>query len=116
MSTTSVPPRYLPTLTDVVPPTSRAYAPQFENNFKPSAGVNSGGSTNGFVQPVRSDDQLVKRVMQQVDVLLERRLREALGRVILEQTEALAPKLRGEIEQVVRESVAQAVAQELAGR
>ena len=36
--------------------------------------------------------------------------------MILEQTEALAPKLRSEIEQVVKDSIAQAVAQEVSGR
>ena len=119
MSTTSVPPRFVPTLTDVVPAPQRDYAAQFENT--PYSHAHASGNAymppNSFVgaPPLGlNEDLLVKRVMQQVDVVLQRRLREALGRVILEQTEALAPKLRSEIEQVVKESIAQAIAQAIA--
>jgi hypothetical protein len=59
------------------------------------------------------EDQMVRRVMQRVDLVLERRLREAVGQLILAQTQSLGPRLREEIEQVVRESVTQAMAQEL---
>lgn len=59
------------------------------------------------------EDQMVHRVMQRVDLVLERRLREAVGQLILTHTQALGPRLREEIELVVRESVSQAVAQEL---
>ena len=122
MSTTSVPPRFVPTLTDVVGPSARTHNPQFKNLSSASVNVRSfansestGQSKNtGDLPP--SDDLLVKRVMQQVDIVLERRLREALGRIILEQTENLAPKLRSEIEQVVKETIAYAVAQELEQR
>ena len=122
MSTTSVPPRFVPTLTDVVRPSAHTHNPQFKNLSSASVHVRSfansestGQSKNtGDLPP--SDDLLVKRVMQQVDIVLERRLREALGRIILEQTENLAPKLRSEIEQVVKETIAYAVAQELEQR
>jgi hypothetical protein len=59
------------------------------------------------------EDQIVHRVMQRVDLVLERRLREAVAQVILTHTQSLGPRLREEIELVVRESVIQAVAQEL---
>jgi hypothetical protein len=96
MSNTSMPPKFVPTLTDVVRATEY------------SAPVHTAPpSTDQF------EDQIIHRVMQRVDLVLERRLREAVGQVILAHTQALGPRLREEIEWVVRESVVQAVAQEL---
>jgi tRNA A37 threonylcarbamoyladenosine synthetase subunit TsaC/SUA5/YrdC len=85
------PPRFVPTLTEVV---------------KPSApGTNAA--------PAPSQEQVIRRVMQRIDVTLERRLREAIASTVLEQTRSLAPVLREEIEIVVRETVAQAFAEEV---
>ena len=53
--------------------------------------------------------------MQRVDLSLERRLREAIATLVLEHTRNLGPLLREEIELVVRQSVSDAVAQELVG-
>jgi hypothetical protein len=96
MNNASHPPRFVPTLTDVV----------------------QAGDYNMPVHvPLQNEslleDQIVHRVMQRVDLVLERRLREAVSQVILTHTQALGPRLREEIELVVRESVIQAVAQEL---
>jgi len=99
MNSASVPPRFVPTLTDVV---------HQADHFNPKPPV--GGVQHNAVQ---LEDQIVHRVMQRVDLVLERRLREAVAQVILSHTQALAPRLREEIELVVRESVSQAVAQEL---
>lgn len=98
MNSASVPPRFVPTLTDVVHP----------DHFSPKP-------TEGEVRhnAVQLEDQIIHRVMQRVDLVLERRLREAVAQVILSHTEALGPRLREEIELVVHESVSQAVAQEL---
>lgn len=54
------------------------------------------------------------RVMQRVDVVLEKRLREAIASVVQEQTRSVVPRLREEIESVVRHAVYEAVADELA--
>jgi len=86
------PPRYVPTLTEVVAPSSQAQA--------------------GAAAPF-SEEQLVHRVLQRVDLTLERRLREAIATTVLEHTRSLAPMLREEIEAVVRHSVTQALAEEL---
>jgi hypothetical protein len=59
------------------------------------------------------EDQMVKRVLQRVDLMLDRRLREAVGQLILEHTQTLVPRLREEIEGVVRQSVSQAFEQEV---
>ena len=84
------PPRYVPTLTEVV---------------KAAAGGSPAASL--------SQEQLIQRVMQRVDVTLERRLREAIAATVLEQTRAIGPLLREEIEAVVRQTVSQAFSEEL---
>ena len=86
------PPRYVPTLTEVV-------ATGTEASPESAAAV--------------SQDQLIERVMRRVDLMLERRLREAVAAAVIEQTRAIGPLLREEIEAVVRETVAQAFEQEL---
>ena len=99
MSSSFVPPRFVPTLTDVVHPVSSFSAKPVDEVVRYDA--------------VALEDQIVHRVMQRVDLVLERRLREAVAQVILSHTQALGPRLREEIELVIRESVSQAVAQEL---
>jgi hypothetical protein len=95
---TRTPPRFVPTLTEVVPGTGPA-------PLSPS------GPT-----PSLSQDELAQRVLQRVDLVLERRLREAMATVILEQTNALAPLLRERLEAVVRQAVSDAVAEEIRAR
>lgn len=87
------PPRYVPTLTEVVVKASGLVA-------SPASGL--------------SEEQLVHRIMQRVDLTLDRRLREAVATVVLEQTRSLGPLLREEIELVVRQAVSQALEEELA--
>ena len=87
------PPRYVPTLTEVV----QAVPPP-------------------VLGPALSEEQIVHRIMQRVDVSLDRRLREAIAATVIEQTRTLGPLLREEIETVVRQAVSQAVAEELSGR
>ena len=86
------PPKFVPTLTEVV------------RSGTAGATKAEGGLTQ---------EQLVQRVMQRVDMALERRVREAIAATVLEQTRALGPILREEIELVVREAVSQAFADEL---
>ncbi|MGH6638323.1 MAG: hypothetical protein ACREXN_00520 [Polaromonas sp.] len=99
MSSSSVPPRFVPTLTEVVhltPP--------------PASALGKAGAP--LALSAELEDQMVQRVLQRVDLMLERRLREAVGQLILEHTQSLAPRLREEIERVVRQSVSQAFEQE----
>lgn len=88
------PPRFVPTLTEV---------------------VNSGPAPLGpSSPPLLSQDQLAQRVLQRVDLALDRRVREAIAAVVIEQTAQLAPLLRERLELVVRQVVAEAVAEEIA--
>lgn len=84
--------RFLPTLTEVVnPPVTRSVP------------------TDASLQ----HEHIVDRVMQRLDLSLESRLREALGTLVLEQLQVMEPRLRQEIEFVVRQAVAETVAVEL---
>ncbi|GAO23474.1 hypothetical protein ALISP_3294 [Alicycliphilus sp. B1] len=117
----------MPTLTDVVhvpgdgrppmaaqaapvQPQAQAPAPQAPSQTpSPQDGVAaSGGLPRDF------EEYVVHRVMQRVDVALDQRLREAIAQVVQEQTRFLVPRLRDEVESVVRHAVYEAVAQELA--
>ena len=64
--------------------------------------------------PEGLEEYMVHRVMQRVDVVLDQRLREAIATVVQEQTRSVLPRLREEIESVVRHAVYEAVADELA--
>jgi ribosome-binding ATPase YchF (GTP1/OBG family) len=86
------PPRYVPTLTEVIKPAAQA---------RPAEDA------------ALLEEELVNRVLQRVDLTLERRLREAIAATVLEQTRSIAPLLRDEIEAVVRETVANAFTDEL---
>ena len=88
------PPRYVPTLTEVV----------------------REGTPTSVPPPELTEDQLVMRVMERVDAELERRLRETIAAAVIEHTRGLAPLLREEIESVVRETVSQAFADEVKPR
>ena len=98
MSNPSGPPRFVPTLTEVVPPDESPNLIVDAVKLTPHADLEA---------------QIVNRVMQRVELVLERRLREAVGQLILTHTQTLGPRLQEEIETVVRESVSQAIAQEL---
>ena len=106
MSGAPTPPRFVPTLTEVVQPDWASALPE---TVSPQD-----ASLPDFVQsPHQLEDQVLHRVMQRVDLVLERRLLEAVSQFVLTHTQALAPRLREEIELVVRESVSQAIAHEL---
>lgn len=64
--------------------------------------------------PDGMEEYVVHRIMQRVDVVLDQRLREAIATVVQEQTRSVLPRLREEIESVVRHAVYEAVADELA--
>ena len=92
MATRGAPPRVVPTLTEVV-------------QSRPPAAT---------TEPVFLEEQIVQRVLQRVDLSLDRRLREAIATVVLEQTRSLGPLLREQIEGVVRDAVTQALAEVIA--
>lgn len=94
-----IPPRHVPTLTEVVYPGAAGEAAAAAQSPAPAAAM--------------SEDEIVQRVMRRVDASLERRLRETVAAAVIEQTRVLGPILQQEIESLVREAVAEALEQEL---
>ncbi len=106
------PPRFVPTLTEVVEaqPDAGYGAPAF--------GASYGNATQGAsaVLSPQMQEALIQRVLQRVDQTLALRLREAISAAALQHSQAVTQHMRAEIESVVTELVAQAVSNELAGR
>lgn len=63
-----------------------------------------------------TEEYLVHRLMQRVDLVLDQRLRDAIATVVQQQTRSIVVRLREEVESVVRQAVYEAVADELAHR
>lgn len=61
----------------------------------------------------RIEEELLHRVLQRVDLSLEERLTEAVSAAVQQQLDAMVPRLRGEIETVLRSLVIEALAHEL---
>lgn len=113
------PPRFVPTLTEVVHTDGAGAepAPFVDMLAVPAQPLDRSHDTTPVYSPPSPgvlEEEIVHRVMQRVDVSLEHRLREAIALVIQEQTRSVVPRLREEIESVVRQSVYEAVADELA--
>lgn len=102
----SIPPRFVPTLTEVFQTAVPQVAPA------PPELVQDKPESPLTLSPAQQDE-LIRRVLLRVDIALERRLREAVGQLILAHTETLVPRLREEIEQMVGQSVKQAFEQEI---
>jgi hypothetical protein len=61
----------------------------------------------------RLEEQLLHRVLQRVDFSLEERLTDTVSAAVQRQLDVMLPKLRSEIETVLRALVVEALAQEL---
>lgn len=59
------------------------------------------------------EEDLLHRVLQRIDLSLEERLTEAVSAAVQQQLDAMLPRLRGEIETVLRSLVVEALAREL---
>jgi len=86
-------PRFLPTLTQVVQQPDAELVPETQS-------------------PPLDTEQMIHRVLQRVDLALEPMLREAIGPMVVDQITAMATRMRPEVEAVVRQAVADALALE----
>ena len=59
------------------------------------------------------EEQLVHRVLQRIDLSLEERLSDTVSAAVQQQLDDMIPRLRDEIETVLRELVSEALAREL---
>lgn len=100
------PPRYVPTLTEVVPATTIVPDLDLDLAAQPDVPLPEG---SGSIQ-----EQVIHRVMERVDALIEQRLTDAVSALVQAHFKALEPRLREEIETVVRQAVSDAVVEELA--
>lgn len=122
-STLRTPPRFVPTLTTVL-----------EIPLEPVAAEPPAGAPAASAQPVPDaasavalppaaqlsqaeivslEEQLLHRVLQRVDLSLEERLSDTVSAAIQHQLDAMVPRLRNEIEAVLRALVIEAMAAEL---
>ncbi|WP_198970083.1 hypothetical protein [Xylophilus sp. ASV27] len=113
MSTPPVAPRFVPTLTEVVewqPEEAAAPAPQ-----QPAApgAPGSGASAADAAAVLALQEHIVSSVLGRVEHSLPGRLSEAIAQVVMEQTRFMLPRLREEIAEAVRHSVADALREEL---
>ena len=121
-----LPPRFVPTLTDVVhlPEGAQSPAPRDVGGAAPQGvaaptvpvvpvvAPSDRGWSDGAL-PDGIEEYVVHRLMQRVDLVLDQQLREAIAAVVQEQTRSIVVRLREEVESVVRHAVYEAVAQEL---
>ena len=105
-----VPPRFVPTLTEVVKPVETGLPPE----GRESAALRSGSDATSRREDLPSESELVQAVMRRVDAVLERRLQRLISSVVEAQTQVLAARLRNGIEAEVRRAVAEAVSAERA--
>jgi hypothetical protein len=115
----SQPPGRVPTLTEVVVMSEAAIAPVLpgpvvEADVMAPSPVDSVAARHA---PLMSDEQLIQRVLadvqRQVDLMLEYRLREVLTAILTRATDGVIRDARAELASTLRDVVARAVAQEL---
>ncbi|CAN5286210.1 hypothetical protein BH10PSE16_BH10PSE16_00020 [soil metagenome] len=99
MSGLTGPPADVPTLTEIVHPV---------RVFEAAPSGDMAQSQMSF----EVQELMVQRVLQRIELVLERRLHEAIEQLIQEHINVLLPRLLEEVELVVRESVSQAFEQE----
>ena len=142
-SSSRTPPRFVPTLTAVVeipeaPPELPTAAPavpvaaapelstagnmiedlSFVPLGRPPASAVQAGADGPAMQiseedAFRLEEELLHRVLQRVDLSLEERLTDTVSAAVQRQLDAMLPRLRSEIEGVLRAIVVEALAQEL---
>lgn len=117
-STLRTPPRFVPTLTTVleIPAEPANLEPQAEpapHSDPARAMALPPAAQLTQAEIVSLEEQLLHRVLQRVDLSLEERLSDTVSAAIQHQLDAMVPRLRAEIEAVLRALVIEAMAAEL---
>ena len=121
-STLRTPPRFVPTLTTVLDlpaePVGAAEAATPVSAPPPAldpaeAVALPPAEQRSEAEIVRLEEQLLHRVLQRVDLSLEERLSDTVSAAVQQQLDAMVPRLREEIEAVLRALVIEAMAAEL---
>lgn len=120
VSNLRVPPRFVPTLTAVLEaPAEPVVQQQVAEPVAPASAIAPIDAV--AIHPAqlsdadafRLEEQLLHRVLQRVDLQLEERLSDAVSAAVQQQLDEMVPRLRGEIEAVLRSLVIEALAREL---
>lgn len=124
-STLRTPPRFVPTLTTVLEipaepapvaetprPTGAPVSPPPPPDPASAVALPPSVSLTP-AEIVRLEEQLLHRVLQRVDLSLEERLSDAVSAAVQQQLDEMVPRLRGEIETVLRALVIESMAAEL---
>jgi hypothetical protein len=123
-STLRTPPRFVPTLTTVLdlpaePVAAEAGKPPVPASA-PAPPVDLAEAValppaeqRSDAEIVRLEEQLLHRVLQRVDLSLEERLSDTVSAAVQQQLDSMLPRLREEIEAVLRALVIEAMAAEL---
>ena len=121
-STLRTPPRFVPTLTTVLdlPAEPVGAAEPATPASAPAPAVDPAEAValppaeqRSDAEIVRLEEQLLHRVLQRVDLSLEERLSDTVSAAVQQQLDAMVPRLREEIEAVLRALVIEAMAAEL---
>jgi hypothetical protein len=121
-STLRTPPKFVPTLTTVLdlpaePVAAEAAKPPPSPPAPPvdpaEAVALPPAEQRSDAEIVRLEEQLLHRVLQRVDLSLEERLSDTVSAAVQQQLDAMVPRLREEIEAVLRALVIEAMAAEL---
>jgi hypothetical protein len=106
------PPRFVPTLTNVVPPPAKQF---MQTEQVPRATIDAQAS------PVQAEliaqhlrQKLLTQARQQIDMQLQKRIRETVAQLALEHAHKLFEELQPQIEAVVVEVVEDAMRQAIA--
>lgn len=123
-STLRTPPRFVPTLTTVLDlpaepvaaetgkPPSPASTPALPVDPAEAVALPP-AEQRSDAEIVRLEEQLLHRVLQRVDLSLEERLSDTVSAAVQQQLDSMLPRLREEIEAVLRALVIEAMAAEL---
>lgn len=117
-STLRTPPRFVPTLTTVLDVPAEPASPEPQAAPAPQPDPTSSMALPPAAQLsqaeiVSLEEQLLHRVLQRVDLSLEERLSDTVSAAVQHQLDAMVPRLRNEIEAVLRALVIEAMAAEL---
>jgi len=117
-STLRTPPRFVPTLTTVLdmPAEPASPVPQAAPAPQPDPASSMAlppAAQFSQAEIVSLEEQLLHRVLQRVDLSLEERLSDTVSAAVQHQLDAMVPRLRIEIEAVLRALVIEAMAAEL---
>lgn len=98
------------------PTASRAEPPQRVESAAPVSSAAPKAQGQGIDDSAKQAEQMRSRLLQRVDVIVQRRVREAATAIALEHAQNLLQELRPALEKAITESVNEALAMEVAAR